>query len=116
MQSPETSSVPPSGPVLRRGKQLAPIQTTFPPRDDVAQAIQRPPPIETIIYKTSPPAEPPTLKSRPSRAGFFGLFYRNKSSKDEVSESHADTHGDLPAVHNFASPSKEQSTVSVKPM
>ncbi|KAI4155975.1 MAG: hypothetical protein LQ340_000615 [Diploschistes diacapsis] len=81
----ETDNVldnPPGAP--RRGKRLPPIQTTFAP--DPIRTVQRPPPVETIIYKTSPERpmpsrEPPATNRRASR-NFLGLFSRSRSVKD----------------------------------
>ena len=113
MQEPEAQEVPLAGPVPRRKRQLAPIQTAFPPQQNVPQVIQRPPPIETIIYKTSPPVEhPPALKHRPSKAGFFGLFHRNKNQKEDL-----DHHAPKSEQESFISaqtPSREPSIPNVK--
>ena len=84
----------PPGPNSRRGKPLAPIQTTFTPDPvDPIQAVQRPPPVETIIYKTSPKRtlavpEQSTGNRRASR-NFLGLFGRSKSLKDSQAQESA---------------------------
>ena len=94
MQEPEQTAGPQQGPALRRGKQLAPIQTTFP--SDPLPKIQRPPPIETIIYNTSPDevrlTEEPknSVTTHRTSKSILGLFQRNKSTRDVGSD---DCHG-----------------------
>ena len=72
------------GPGPRRGKRLPPIQTSFTP--DPVQNVQRPPPVETVIYKTSPerpiPSDDPPISNRRASKNFLGLFNRSKSVRD----------------------------------
>ena len=80
MEAPEPSVRPQSG-LGRRKKHLAPIQTKFSP-DPIAK-FQRPPPIETVIYKASPDegSTEPKLSRRASRS-FLGLFARKPSATE----------------------------------
>ena len=103
MQEPEATVEAPPGPAVRRGKRLPPIQTNFAP--DLLPNIQRPPPIETIIYKTSPEQPLPSLPSadstaigkRASRSILSGLFNRSRSVKEQLSpvSSHDNTEHDI---------------------
>ena len=77
----------------RRGKRLPPIQTTFVP--DPIQNVQRPPPVETVIYKTSPErpmlsVDAPVTNRRASK-NFMGLFNRSKSVRDLQSQDPSNT-------------------------
>ncbi|MCJ1378701.1 hypothetical protein MMC17_001800 [Xylographa soralifera] len=77
------------GTAFRRGKQLAPILTSFDP--NLPTRLERPRPIETIIYERPPkfpasiPKSPP-LQRRISRGGLRSLFSRSKSAKDVKQE------------------------------
>ena len=87
MLSPETSAEPHQGPALRRGKQLPPIQTTFNAKLS-ASRLQRPRPIDTIIYEKPVDQVPfipqsPPLRRRDSRGGLLALFSRSKSVKKD---------------------------------
>ena len=93
MQEPDDVLSNTPGPAPRRGKRLPPIQTTFTP--DPIRNVQRPPPVETVIYKTSPerppPAvEPPVANRRASR-NFLGLFNRSRSVRDQSPQGLAGT-------------------------
>ena len=85
MQLPDPSSEPHKGPALRRGKQLAPIQTNLPTKQ-TSSRLQRPRPVETIVYerpvdKVPLTSESPRLKRRASRGGLLALFTRTKPAK-----------------------------------
>ena len=72
------------GTAFRRGKQIAPILTSFDANPPTR--LQRPRPVETIIYERPPkiPASTPTsppLQRRISRGGLRSLFSRTKSAK-----------------------------------
>ncbi|MCJ1291027.1 hypothetical protein MMC34_002569 [Xylographa carneopallida] len=72
------------GTASRRGKQLAPILTSF--DSSPPTRLPRPRPIETIIYERAPtiPTSVPTsspLQHRISRGGLRSLFSRTKSAK-----------------------------------
>ena len=87
MLSPETSTEPRQGPALRRGKQLPPIQTTFNSKLS-ASRLQRPRPIDTIIYEKPVDRVPltpesPPLRRRDSRGGLLALFSRGISTKKD---------------------------------
>ncbi|MCJ1402097.1 hypothetical protein MMC11_005316 [Xylographa trunciseda] len=85
MELSEIQSEPHQGTAFRRGKQLAPIVTSFDPK--IPTRLQRPRPVETIIYEKPPkipasaPGAPP-LQRRISRGGLRSLFTRTKSAKD----------------------------------
>ncbi|MCJ1431624.1 hypothetical protein MMC27_000979 [Xylographa pallens] len=72
------------GTAFRRGKQIAPILTSF--DSNLPTRLQRPRPVETIIYERPPkiqapiPTSPP-LQRRISRGGLRSLFSRTKSAK-----------------------------------
>ncbi|MCJ1325773.1 hypothetical protein MMC10_002436 [Thelotrema lepadinum] len=88
MQEPGGALESPHGASQRRGKRLPPIQTTFVP--DPIQNVQRPPPVETVIYKTSPErpmltVDAPVTNRRASK-NFLGLFNRSKSVRDFQSQ------------------------------
>ena len=85
MQLPDSSSEPHRGPALRRGKQLAPIQTNLFTKQNHTR-LQRPRPVETIVYErptdqVSLTSESPQLKRRASRGGLLALFSRTKPAK-----------------------------------
>ncbi|MCJ1390953.1 hypothetical protein MMC18_003814 [Xylographa bjoerkii] len=88
MQS-EIQSEPHQGTAFRRGKQLAPILTSFDP--NLPTRLQRPRPVETIIYEKPPSItastpKPLPLQRRISRGGLRSLFSRSKSAKDVKQE------------------------------
>ncbi|KAL9116394.1 MAG: hypothetical protein Q9187_007082 [Circinaria calcarea] len=87
MSSPETPIEPHQGSALRRGKHLPPIQTDLASKLNPGR-LQRPRPIDTIIYekpvgRVSVVPESPLLKRRDSRAGLLALFSRSKSFKKD---------------------------------
>lgn len=68
------------GPALRRGKTLAPIQTKF-NRRPISQ-LERPRPVEMIIYERPPAVpEPSRVKRTSSKKGWLRLLSRHKSLK-----------------------------------
>ena len=78
---------PHQGPALRRGKHLPPIQTDLASKLNAGR-LQRPRPIDTIIYekpvgRVSVVPESPLLKRRDSRGGLLALFSRSKSFKED---------------------------------
>ena len=84
MEQFEIQSESHQGTAFRRGKQIAPILTSF--DSDLPSRLQRPRPVETIIYERTPkiPAStpaPPPLQRRISRGGLRSLFSRTKSAK-----------------------------------
>jgi len=121
MQQTHSASEPHRGPALRRGKQLAPINTTFEPNPvSKLQRLQRPRPIETVIYERptsqdSRDADQPHLQRRLSKGGLRGLFIRSKSTNDVKSNTRfASTiqEEDIPDVPivKVATPSVKSST------
>ncbi|MCJ1479155.1 hypothetical protein MMC13_007839 [Lambiella insularis] len=73
------------GTAFRRGKQLAPIQTSWEPK--AATKFQRPRPVETILYEQPrdhalEPTSSPHLQRRVSKGGIRALFSRSRSTKD----------------------------------
>ena len=85
MQQTIPVSEPHRGSALRRGKQLAPIDTTLDHKPTSTRVLQRPRPIETIIYEKHP-TEDPNLHRRVSKGGLRGLFSRNKSMNNVKGE------------------------------
>ena len=85
MQQTKTVSESHRGPALRRGKQITPIDTNLDHKPTLTRAIQRPRPIETIIYEKSP-AQDPNLHRRISKGGLRGLFSRNRSANNVKGE------------------------------
>ncbi|MCJ1408455.1 hypothetical protein MMC19_002530 [Ptychographa xylographoides] len=88
MDQSETVSDPHQGAAFRRGKQLAPIRTSFEPK---TPRVQRPRPIETIIYEK--PSDPntvdpdlPHILRRTSKGGLRALFSRSKATKNAKEE------------------------------
>ncbi|MCJ1245721.1 hypothetical protein MMC30_002925 [Trapelia coarctata] len=121
MQQIQTASEPHRGPALRRGKSLTPINTTFEPKPVTKlQRLQRPRPIETVIYEKPtgpdpPDANTPHLQRRLSKGGLRGLFTRSKSANDVkantrlASTIQEDDIPDVPIV-KMATPSVKSST------
>lgn len=72
------------GAAFRRGRQLAPIQTSW--ESQPSTSLQRPHPVETILYEqphdhTSDPKSP-HLQRRVPKGGLRTLFSRSKSTRD----------------------------------
>lgn len=118
MQQTQTVSEPHRGPALRRGKQLPPINTTLESKPaSKLQRLQRPRPIETVIYENPAGQNPrdadaPHLQRRLSKGGLRALFTRSKSTNDVKANTHmVDTiqEGDIPKI-----PSVKAATASVK--
>lgn len=94
MQQTQTLSEPHRGPALRRGKQLPPINTTLESKPaSKLQRLQRPRPIETVIYENPAgqiprDADAPHLQRRLSKGGLRALFTRSKSTNDVKANTH----------------------------
>jgi len=120
MQQTQTVSEPHRGPALRRGKQLPPIDTTVESNPvSKLQRLQRPRPIETIIYEKPAGQDPrdadaPYLQRRLSRGGLRALFTRSKSTNDVkantrmVDAIQEDDMSDLPIVKAATASVKSQ--------
>ncbi|MCJ1355052.1 MAG: hypothetical protein MMC33_005043 [Icmadophila ericetorum] len=81
-QVPETITYPHPGPAPRRAKIPPPIQTSFASKSENTSRMQRPRPIETIIYEKPLDRVPlqPTGRRSSSKGGLLGFFNR-KSTK-----------------------------------
>ena len=115
MEPSETHSEPHRGTAFRRGKQLAPILTSFDTK--LPTRLERPRPVETVIYEkpsrnSAPESKSPLLQRRISRGGLRSLFSRTKSTKDvkeakrlqsTVEEVNAPTSPVKAATHSLSS-------------
>ncbi|MCJ1370466.1 hypothetical protein MMC20_001679 [Loxospora ochrophaea] len=117
MQDLETAPETQQGTAHRRGVPLPPIQTSF--SSKTSQRVQRPPPIETIIYETPSDREPlskkhDSLRRRSSKSGFLGLFGRTKSTKKPRAKEQLHTlnegqeHADRPTTKGASVSSKNE--------
>ena len=89
MERAQTAPATVDGISPRRGVQLPPIQTAFTQKS--SQRLQRPRPVQQIIFTKDPepipPAENAALSRRASKGGIFGLFGRNKSYRNPKAQT-----------------------------